>query len=170
MLFNSFSFLFVFLPITYLGALLLLRVGRSTQAVGLIVICSLFFYGYWRPSHLWVIVASLGFNYVIGNLLDENKNRFQRKVILFIGVLFNLSLLGFFKYLDFFSDLFQATQSGNFFGIVVNTTLPIGISFYTFQQIGFISDCYKGKTNECDFSFRFKSFSNFLEDRRNLVR
>ena len=91
MLFNSFSFLFVFLPITYLGALLLLRAGRSTQAVGVIVICSLFFYGYWRPSHLWVIVASLGFNYVIGNLFLENKNRLQRKIILFIGVLFNVS-------------------------------------------------------------------------------
>lgn len=159
MLFNSFSFLFVFLPITYLGALLLLRAGRSTQAVGLIVICSLFFYGYWRPSHLWVIVASLGFNYVIGNLLDENKNRFQRKVILFIGVLFNLSLLGFFKYLDFFSDLFQATQSGDFFGIVVNTTLPIGISFYTFQQIAYLVDRY---SNEGGPHYSIRDYAFFV--------
>ena len=145
MLFNSFPFLFVFLPITYLGVFLLLRADRRTQAVSFVVICSLFFYGYWRPSHLWVIVASLGFNYLFGNFLYVIKNRFQQKIILCVGILFNLSLLGFFKYLGFFSDLLQATHSSDFFGIVVNTTLPIGISFYTFQQIAYLVDRYSSQ-------------------------
>ena len=159
MLFNSFPFLFVFLPITYLGAFLLLREGRNSLAVGFIVICSLFFYGYWRPSHLWVIITSLGLNYFIGHLIYENRNKFQRKFILCGGVLFNLSLLGFFKYLGFFSSLFPASQGGDFFGMVTNTTLPIGISFYTFQQIAYLVDRY---SNESGPIYSIRDYAFFV--------
>lgn len=142
MLFNSFPFLFIFLPVAYLGAFFLFRSGKGTLAVYYVALCSLFFYGYWNPVHIWVIIGSILVNYAIGGWISGETVAWRRKSLLTLGVAFNLGLLGYFKYLGFFSGMLDATRVDEFFNTIVNVALPIGISFYTFQQIAYQVDCY----------------------------
>jgi len=142
LLFSSFPFLFLFLPIAFGGAFMLFRKNRNQQGIAYLVVCSLFFYAYWHPPHLWVIVGSIIVNYFLSGVIVKEDRLFRRKVLLTAGIVFNLALLGYFKYLGFFSHMFALSPRDSFFDTVVSTALPIGISFYTFQQIAFLVDCY----------------------------
>jgi alginate O-acetyltransferase complex protein AlgI len=143
MLFNSFPFLFLFLPVAFLGAFVLFRAGRNGAAIAYLVVCSLFFYAYWNPAHLWVIVASVLANHWLGGRLAEAADETRRRLWLALGLAGNLGALGYYKYLGFFSALFGAGTMDDFFGTIVSKALPIGISFYTFQQIAFLVDCHR---------------------------
>ncbi|RXI29063.1 membrane-bound O-acyltransferase family protein, partial [Arcobacter aquimarinus] len=110
MLFNSYEFIFAFLPITFF-VYFYLNSKRLTQASkGFLVFASLFFYSWWNIAYLPLILISMLFNYVVGNSLakssEENKKglnkSFSKKSILIFGIIVNLSLLGYFKYADFF--------------------------------------------------------------------
>lgn len=142
MLFNSFSFLLLFLPVAFIGGFALFRAGRNQQGLAFLAVCSLFFYGYWKPAHLWVIVVSILLNYFLSGALTHQRDVWVRRLVLGIGIAFNLGMLGYFKYLGFFSHMFSDVRLDTFFDNVVNTALPIGISFYTFQQIAFLVDCH----------------------------
>lgn len=145
MLFNSFVFIFAFLPITVIGYFLLNHFRHHTAAKVLLVVASLYFYAFFNWSYLPIIVSSIIVNYLIGKGLDNWGGWFakHRKLLFSTGIIFNIGLLGYFKYTDFFIENINA-----FFGtsyLLKNILLPLGISFFTFQQVAFVVDCYKRK-------------------------
>ncbi len=150
MLFNSLEFLFLFLPITFIVYFLLNKHKLTEIAKGWLVLMSLYFYAFWKLDYLPIILTSMIFNYSIGStLVQKIKLNINRKAILLFGIVGNILLLGYFKYFDFLIDninhLFH--QDFNF----MNIMLPLGISFFTFQQISFLVDSYKYETKEYDF-------------------
>ena len=153
MLFNSYEFIFAFLPITFF-IYFYLNHRRLTQASkGFLAFSSLFFYSWWNIAYLPIILSSMLFNYVIGNSLAKelksNKHRFSKKSILVFGVVSNVLLLGYFKYMDFFIENINLATGSNF--DLLHLALPLAISFFTFQQIAYLVDSYKEETKEYDF-------------------
>ena len=140
MLFNSYVFIFLFLPVTLLGFYALLKKELVGPAKNWLFLCSLFFYGYWNLKYLILILASIIVNFTISNMLMDKKNEKIKKPVFYFSLIFNLGLLCFFKYMDFF------IENINFvFGIelgLLKIILPLGISFFTLQQIAFIVDSF----------------------------
>ena len=102
MLFNSYVFLGAFLPITLIGYFLLNHFDKNQFAKGWLVVCSLFFYGYFDFSYLWIIVSSICINYLISLYFENHKNQsVLRKALYIIGLVLNLGLLFVYKYLGF---------------------------------------------------------------------
>ena len=153
MLFNSYEFIFAFLPITFF-IYFYLNYKRLTEASkGFLVFSSLFFYSWWNIVYLPLILTSMLFNYVIGGSLNKRKgrknSRFSKKTLLTFGVIANLSLLAYFKYMDFFIKNINALTGQKL--PLFHLALPLAISFFTFQQIAYIVDSYRGETKEYDF-------------------
>ncbi|WP_291993799.1 MBOAT family protein [Candidatus Accumulibacter sp. ACC003] len=151
MLFNSYSFLLLYLPIT---ALVFFRLGtRSSKLAALwLAAASLFFYGYWNAAYVGLLLLSIIFNYGIGFALARecDLGNVQRKnVILAIGVTADLTLLGYYKYANFFLTTANALFSTDW--SLQNILLPLGISFFTFTQIAFLVDTWSGKAREYNF-------------------
>ncbi|RUM63927.1 MAG: MBOAT family protein [Sulfurospirillum sp.] len=146
MLFNSYEFIFFFLPLVYLCYFLLQRYTRPVYAKVFLVLSSLFFYSWWNPVYLPLILGSMLFNYLVGRQLSRQN---RPKYLLIIGVGANLALLGYFKYADFF------ISNANFlFGTkipLLHLVLPLAISFFTFQQIAYLVDSYRHETKEYNF-------------------
>jgi len=145
MLFNSYIFIFLFLPITLLGFHVIGARGHHRIAISWLVIASLFFYGWWNPAYLGLILISILFNYAIALSLEEN----PQKPMLAAGIIVNLGLLGYFKYANFFIDNLNNLLGSNL--ILEKIILPLAISFFTFQQITFLIDAYRGETREHNF-------------------
>ena len=145
MLFNSYIFIFLFLPITLLGFHLIGVRGCHRAALAWLVLASLLFYGWWNPAYLTLILGSMLLNYIIGVSLNKNSSR----GILIFGIAINLILLGYFKYANFFVNNLNAISSSNFH--IENILLPLAISFFTFQQITYLVDAYRGETKEYHF-------------------
>ncbi|HEY4743473.1 MAG TPA: MBOAT family O-acyltransferase, partial [Desulfuromonadaceae bacterium] len=150
MLFNSFEFIFLFLPLTLLVYFALLHKRLTIAAKSWLLFASLFFYCWWNVKYLPLILGSILFNYTIGGLLveyDENRTRaVSKRTILFTGLAANILLLCWFKYMDFFigtANGLMGTQLP-FLKIV----LPLGISFFTITQIAFLVDAYEGLVEE----------------------
>ena len=153
MLFNSYEFIFVFLPITFF-VYFYLNHKRFTEASKVFLVCSsLFFYSWWSIAYLPMILVSMIFNYVIGRSLNKTFNNHEkvsvRRLILIFGVILNLSLLGYFKYADFFLENINIALSVN--AEPLNLLLPLAISFFTFQQIAYLVDTYRQETKEYSF-------------------
>jgi alginate O-acetyltransferase complex protein AlgI len=142
-LFNSYVFIFCFLPIVSAGYLLLRRTSKPLWPIAWLVLASLVYYSWWRPEYLLLLMLSVGVNFGFGKLIiDGGLSRPQSRAVLTIGIIFNLCLLGYFKYAGFF-----VANVDNIFGaqwVVPNIILPIGISFITFQKIAFLVDAYRG--------------------------
>ena len=145
MLFNSYIFIFLFLPITLLGFHIIGKKGHYRLTICWLIGASLFFYGWWNPVYIALIIGSTLFNYAFGYLLSTNRN----KILLIVGIIGNVFTLGYFKYANFFIDNINLLTGGNF--ILEQIILPLGISFFTFQQITYLVDTYLGKTKEYDF-------------------
>lgn len=148
MLFNSYEFIFAFLPITLIGYFMLNRFDKNTFAKAWLVFCSLFFYGYFNFSYLWIILTSISVNYLISLYFEKNKSgkNILRRLLFGTGLFLNIGLLFFYKYLDFIFE-----TAGSLFGkdpIHLGLILPLGISFFTFQQVSFLIDSYKNKANQ----------------------
>ena len=148
MLFNSYIFIFLFLPITLAGFFLAGQRGHHRIAISWLVACSLFFYGWWNPAYLGLILASILFNYAAGILLSGS-GLSNRKAILALGVAANLGLLGYYKYANFFVDSLNNVAGSAFH--LETILLPLAISFFTFQQIAYLVDAYRGETREYNF-------------------
>ena len=150
MLFNSYEFIFFFLPIVLTGFHLLGREGFHRASMVWLIGASLFFYGWWNPSYLGLILFSILFNYSIGiSISNTSDNQLLKKTILIIGVLGNLILLGYYKYANFFIDNLNNLNSSN---VILNEViLPLAISFFTFQQISYLVDACRGETEEYSF-------------------
>lgn len=151
MLFNSLEFIFLFLPIVFFLYYYFLHKRLYLGAKAILVVASLFYYAWWELDYLPVIILSLLFNYVVGNLLSGAgiKKSVSRRGALAIGVSVNLVLLGYYKYSNFFIENINYLAESSI-GIE-ELVLPLAISFFTFQQIAYLVDCYKGKTDEYDF-------------------
>ncbi|MGB0748691.1 MAG: MBOAT family O-acyltransferase [Magnetospiraceae bacterium] len=154
MLFNSPIFLFLFLPAAMAGFFLFGRWGRD-WAVGFLVAMSLFFYGWWNPIYLVLLGFSMAFNFMVGGVLaraagarsgspqaPKDRRLAGPWGVLLAGVAVNIGLIGYFKYWNFFTDSVNAAfdLGWNFETII----LPLAISFFTFQQITFLVDSYRG--------------------------
>ena len=153
MLFNSHEFIFVFLPITFFIYFYLNHKRLTRASKGFLVCSSLFFYSWWNVAYLPIILASMVFNYIIGKSLNKackNKSKeFSKKTILTFGIIFNLSLLGYFKYTDFLIENFNLAFNSN--AELLQLALPLAISFFTFQQIAYLVDNYRQETKEYEF-------------------
>jgi len=151
MLFNSYEFIFIFLPLSFFIYFFLLNKRLVTGAKAFLVFASLFFYSWWNVSYLPLILTSMLFNYTVGNSLNENfkKIRIHKRSLLTFGILANLSLLGYFKYTDFFLENFNLLFDGSV--PLLHLALPLAISFFTFQQIAYLVDSYRAETAEYDF-------------------
>ncbi|MCF6330692.1 MAG: MBOAT family protein [Sulfurimonas sp.] len=153
MLFNSYEFIFAFLPITFFIYFYLNNKRLIEASKGFLVFSSLFFYSWWNIAYLPIILSSMLFNYVIGTSLTkdvkENKNKLSKKTVLTFGIISNLTLLGYFKYTDFFIENFNFAFGADV--ELLHLTLPLAISFFTFQQIAYLVDSYRQETKEYDF-------------------
>jgi D-alanyl-lipoteichoic acid acyltransferase DltB (MBOAT superfamily) len=131
MLFNSFEFIFIFLPITLCVFFQLGRRGYYKIAIGWLVAASLFFYGWWNPAYLGLLIFSLLFNYLLGSALSQRFTvPLSKKWLLTLGIAVNLSLIGYFKYANFFVSTINDLTGTNF--NLIHLILPLGISFFTF--------------------------------------
>ncbi len=150
MLFNSYVFILLFLPVALAGYFLLGRRVQRRLALAWLVLCSLFFYAWWNPAYLGLLLFSILFNYGVGAYLGSREGSgLAHKWVLGLGVALNVGLLGYFKYAGFFLDTISAI-GGRQFG-ALDIILPLGISFFTFQQIAYLVDAYKGLTREYNF-------------------
>ena len=141
MFFNSYSFIFLFLPVVLLGYFALGRRGDLAPVVWL-ALASLAFYAFSGAQFVPLLLASIAFNYGVGYLLIARKlSPIARSAVLTAGVAGDLAVLGLFKYAGFFAANLNALFST---GLIVNIVLPVGISFYTFTQIAFLVDAYRG--------------------------
>ena len=143
MLFNSYQFLFVFLPITLAGFFALGIVSRM-WALRWIILVSLFFYALWRPLNVLIIAPSIFINFALARILqrlseDEKRYRTSRLVLL-LGIAFNIAFLGYFKYIDFGRSTINDIFGTNL--VLTHVILPLGISFITFQKIAFLVDVH----------------------------
>ena len=159
MLFNSYEFIFVFLPCCLLVFFALARLGLTTLSLAFLVAASLFFYGWHTPFFLFILVGSICVNYAFGQFLlfplDDNR-KLARRLLLGSGVVLNLSVLGYYKYAGFLT----AVVSGAPFSLA-QVALPLAISFFTLQQIAFLADCAGSKAIERDF-LRYALFVSFF--------
>src|ERR1700730_294797 len=141
MLFNSYQFILVFLPITLAGYFLLGK-ARNLAPILWLALASLVFYSFSNWQFVPLLLASVAFNYVIGLLLISKRLRpGLRAAVLTIGVAGDLLVLGTFKYAGFLAANLNTIFST---GVTVDILLPVGISFYTFTQIAFLVDAYRG--------------------------
>ncbi|MGN0167176.1 MAG: MBOAT family O-acyltransferase [Acetatifactor sp.] len=149
MLFNSVIFITLFLPLALLGWFLLQRLENPAFAKCFMIGMSFWFYGYYNIQYLWILVASLIFNYFISICLQRLSSCLWRKWMLVVGILGNLGLLFYFKYFNFFID------NCNFFLHtdiqLEKIALPLGISFFTFQQLSFVIERYRGAAPHYSF-------------------
>ncbi len=145
MLFNSYEFIFGLLPLTWLVYTLMLRSGRRIAATMALLFASLFFYGWWNPQYVLLILASIGFNYAIGTALERPSLPKPRKLALIVlGVSVNLALLGYYKYAGFVVENWNTIAGAA--NPVPHIVLPLAISFFTFHQIAYLVDAYHGDT------------------------
>jgi len=147
LLFNSYIFIFAFLPVTFFIYFFLNKKRLTEASKGFLVFSSLFFYSWWNIAYLPLILSSLLFNYIIGQSLS--KVIIRKKSILVVGIVSNIALLGYFKYSDFFIENLNYSFNSNM--DLLHLVLPLAISFFTFQQISYLVDSYKRKVNEHDF-------------------
>src|SRR5260370_8436896 len=144
MLFNSYAFIFLFLPIVLAGYFALCRRGNLAPVIWQ-ALASLAFYSVTNWQFVLLLLASVAFNYVIGLLLVSKRlGAVPRFAVLTIGVAGDLLVLGTFKYAGFLAANLNAMFST---GFAVNILLPVGISFYTFTQIAFLVDAYRGEVS-----------------------
>lgn len=142
MLFNSPVYIFLFLPVVAVGYYRLARCESDLPRKAWLVAASLFFYGYWKPIYLIVLFASVSVNYGLVAWMKKGASR-HRFVAMAAGVVFNLGLLGYYKYAGFFVENLNDFAGTQF--PPVELALPLAISFFTFQQIAYVVDSYYGK-------------------------
>jgi len=158
MLFNSYEFIFAFLPVVVAVFFALGRASRG-WALGWIIAASLFFYAWWRPLNVLIIAPSVVINFVLARVLErlgKQGRRSAARAVLVVGIAFNVAFLGYFKYANFFvgaiNDAFRTQM------VLARIILPLGISFITFQKIAFLIDVHAGRVE----SFRLQDYCLFV--------
>jgi alginate O-acetyltransferase complex protein AlgI len=159
MLFNSYEFIFVFLPLCFAVFLLLGKASREL-ALSWLIVASLIFYAWWRPINVPIIGVSLAINYSLARWLqslaqDASRSRLRTGVLI-VGIIFNIAFLGYFKYTDFALTAMNDIAGTNF--VLRHIILPLGISFITFQKIAFLLDVHSGRIE----SFKLRDYLLFV--------
>lgn len=158
MVFSSHAFLLGFLPIVYLLFLVFRRQGNRLGVVYLLIAASLVFYAWWNPSYLALILGSIIVNYLLGRVLGQSgmPNSGAGRSVLAGGIVLNLGTIAYYKYAGFFAATYNGLTGGGIdFGDII---LPLAISFFTFQQIAFLVDSYRGETRE----YRFADYALYV--------
>lgn len=149
MLFNS--YIFIFLPVTLLGYFLLNKYKKYNCSEYFLIVMSLWFYAYFNFYYLPIILVSIILNFLLGQIfLNSNTNKKSKMLLLVIGLTGNIGILFYFKYMGFFMQNINVLFKTDF--MITNVLLPLGISFFTFQQLSYVVDSYKGKVPK--YSFR----------------
>jgi alginate O-acetyltransferase complex protein AlgI len=143
MLFSSWQFIFLFLPAALAVFFLIPPQPSWTRKVWLLA-ASLFFYGYWKIEYIPLLLFSIGFNYIISEIITRHRHHPAARVAIIVGVSLNLLLLGYYKYTNFILQALGRVSDHHFehFDII----LPLAISFFTFTQIGYIVDVYRNQS------------------------
>ena len=151
MFFNSHLYLLIFLPVTLIVYLSLVRYGLTQASKVWLVLASLLFYSWSHPAHLYLLLGSLLLNFLIGTTLLKLNSGVTagRRVLFILGIALNIAFLGYFKYADFFitnvNHLFHTNYP------LLHLIFPLAISFFTFTQIAYLTDTYRGKVGEAGF-------------------
>jgi alginate O-acetyltransferase complex protein AlgI len=145
MLFNSWEFLFYFLPATVLGYAAIRRFGSAHLGIAFLALASMVFYLWWDIRNLGILIGAILVSYGFGRLMVRCGNRpgpwrTIKKSALIAGIIFNVGLLFFYKYTNFAADQLGFE--------IAHIALPLGISFFTFQKITYLVDCYNGLLTE----------------------
>jgi len=151
MLFSSTAYIFAFLPLVFLLYFVVFGRLPYKAKIGLLLIASLCFYGWWIPKYLPILIASIIVNYFCGLWL---RRRTGDKLLLTAGILLNLFPLFYFKYFDFAMTNISAVVQfcgGSWAFHPLKLALPLGISFFTFQQIAYLVDCCRGGVKKYSF-------------------
>src|SRR5215831_4076541 len=159
MLFNSYEFIFGFLPVT-LAVFFLLGARSRTWPLHWLILASFFFYAWWRPFNVLLIAPSILINFVLSQILlrlaaNEGRRR-AALAVLVVGIAFNIAFLGYFKYSYFLGNAVNDAFGTNL--VVVQIILPLGISFITFQKIAFLIDVHSGRVS----SFTLRDYALFV--------
>lgn len=166
MLFNSYIFIFLFLPITLIGYYACNQYKRYELGKAWLTVMSLWFYGYFNFSYLLIMLSSIAVNYGLhawmyqAGIREDGEKRAEHpardilwkkriRVPFLLGMLFNIGILFYFKYYDFFIENMNAAFRSDF--ALKHILLPLGISFFTFQQISFLVDIYRGEGGKYSF-------------------
>ena len=156
MLFNSIEFLGMFLPITLIVYFLLNKYKLDKSAKLWLLFASLFFYAWWKPIYLILIVTSMTLNYFAGQKLNYIENPKTRKAFYIFCLMANLSVLIYYKYTNFLVDNINLLLPHEIF--IDKIALPLAISFFTFQKFAYITDSYRGETK----GYNFLDFTLFV--------
>ena len=151
MIFSTYQFVLIFLPITFCGYFMLNHFKMHACAKLWLVLASFYFYAQGSPDFFPFFLGSVVGNYVVGTALSGlqgERHGIERKIILAVGVLANCALLGYYKYTDFFLMNYHRLTGAEV--VYKHIILPIGISFFTFQLIAFLVDSYRGETKTYD--------------------
>ncbi|MDA0745672.1 MAG: MBOAT family protein [bacterium] len=157
MLFNSYIFICVFLPVAYLGYMLASRANSRRPATAWLAVCSIAFYAWWSPPYVFLLLLSILVNFSIGRKIRNTRSTGKARAVLIAGIAANLGALAYFKYTNFFLDTVNlAFHTGMDLGHII---LPIGISFFTFQQIAFLVDSYQ---DQIDSEYNLIDYALFV--------
>ncbi|WP_391557550.1 MBOAT family O-acyltransferase [Robertmurraya sp.] len=148
MIFASYEFIFLFFPMVIITYFLLSNYNSIKLQHCFLVLASFVFYAWFNISYLWIILFSIFGNYFVSILMIKEGD-IQRKFLFIIGILFNVILLGYFKYYDFFIENVNYLFKEDY--LLKNLILPLGISFFTFQQISFLLSSYRGEEKVSNF-------------------
>ena len=148
MLFNSYIFILLFLPLALLGYYGLNSLGKYKLANGFLLGMSLWFYGYFHPAYLLILCLSIAGNFLLAKAMQALEGA-GKKALLILGICANIGVIFYYKYFNFFLENVNALFGASF--TLRNILLPLGISFFTFQQVSFLIDSYRGETK--DYSF-----------------
>lgn len=146
MLFNSYEFIFIYLPLVFAVYFLLAHYHKTKAASFSLILASFIFYGYWDIRYVPLLFGSICFNYFIGRWIESTS---RKRLIVAFGACCDLVLLGYFKYTKFFLETLNAT--GEFCFDLPHIVLPLGISFFTFTQLAYLIDAYRGETKRYSF-------------------
>ncbi len=157
MLFNSYEFIFGFLPVVLIG-FYVLGARRRDWALLWLTLASLFFYAWWRPINVLLIAPSILINLGLARLMERHRESRPglARAVLICGIVFNLCFLGYFKYTMFLRGTINDVFGTNL--VLTHIILPLGISFITFQKIAFLADVYAGRVT----SFTFRDYALFV--------
>jgi alginate O-acetyltransferase complex protein AlgI len=160
MSFTSLQFIFGFVPVAYIGFVLAHRLGGAKQAINLLATVSLVFYAMWGLPLFAILLLSMIFNFTVGKVIAHlSGDPRVAKNLLFGSIAANIAMLGYLKYTNFFIDV--ANQFSVYSFDHLNIVAPLGVSFFTFVQIGYLIDASNGKLMAHDFS-RYIVFSAFF--------
>lgn len=158
MLFNSPEFLAFFLPITLLVYFLLNKYDHDNISKVWLLLASLFFYAWWKPIYLILIISLMIFNFFAGQKLNYIENPRYRKAFYIFSLMANLSVLLYYKYTNFIVDNINHLLPAGHELLIDKIALPLAISFFTFQKFAFLTDSYRGETK----GYKFLDFSLFV--------